>query len=131
MDFHPELCLSFFYFWSILCADESEGEGEVKVETKEEQELETLQTWMEVGGLPVSDQEGAQNCCRRYIPLFCLVPTWVSSWVFLLHFTSHISVFVSPFIGARHVKEGEFPEGRGPSVGGRGSMPRNGRVGED
>ena len=73
------------YFWSILCADEYEGEGEVKVETKEEQELMTLQNWMEVGGLSVLDEEEAQKLLQEiYPPLFCLISTWVS----ILHLTS-------------------------------------------
>ena len=62
------------YFWSILYADESKGEGDVKVETKEEQELGTLQSWMEVGGLPALDEEEVQKLLQEVY----LLDIWIS-----------------------------------------------------
>ena len=93
------------YSWSILCADESKSEEEAKVETKEE--LWILQSWIEVGGLPVLDEVEVQKLLWEVYSLSLLDIHMGFQPFFLslcLLYILHLCLCVS-FLGARQIKE--------------------------
>ena len=74
--------ISTSFFWSISYADESESETEVRVETKEEEDLEILRSWMEVGGITALDEGEAKRLLQEVSSSFPFLASF--GFVFLL-----------------------------------------------
>ena len=60
-------------FYNSLLLDESEEEERTRLATKEEEDVDVLQSWMEVGGLPAHPEEVVKGLLAEVnsFPCFC------------------------------------------------------------
>ena len=69
------VCTVFFLQLSSL--DQSEEEERTRLATKEEEDVDVLQSWMEVGGLPAHPEEEAKGLLAEVnsFPCFSILPS--------------------------------------------------------
>ena len=104
-----------FYCSTISLLDESEEEGVVQLLTKEEEEIEVMQSWVELGGFPAWPEEEAKGllaeaslspCPPFSLPLSTLYrwvplkPNFLGAWksVQLKHYLAYPIVIISLII---------------------------------
>ena len=58
-------------FYNSLLLDESEEEERTRLATKEEEDVNILQSWMEVGGFPAHPEEEAKGLLAEVNPFPC------------------------------------------------------------
>ena len=131
------ISISLYYFLQLSSLDGSEEEERARLATKEEEDIDMLRSWMEVGGLPAHPEEEAKGLLTEVnsSPVFPMLP---SSLYFLFVTNSSLTIsgiglllaISSFFLGVKTASPGQQKARGGAETRSRGAATGNRGVGK-